>query len=110
MRKHPVSGNGVFEIVNVAGIGDEEEKSEDALKKGSRSIDSAGEDGYTITLSCGKLTYRSYCTRMDSLFMLSGSFSTYAAITATIFRVNHPVIKMENKTLLLCIDFAPDRT
>ena len=33
MKKHPVFGCGVFDIVNVAGDGDEEERSEDALKK-----------------------------------------------------------------------------
>ena len=45
-----------FDIVNVAGDGDEEERSEDALQKVRQAISGAGNDGYTITLSCGKLT------------------------------------------------------
>jgi len=88
-------GNGVFEIVNVAGDGDEEEKSEDALKKVRDAIDGAGEDGYTITLSCGKLTTGVTVPEWTAVFMLSGSFSTSAAnYLQTIFRVQSP-IKME---------------
>ena len=79
MRKHPVFGNGVFEIVNVAGDGDEEEKSEDALKKVRDAIDSAGEDGYTITLSCGKLTTGVTIPEWTAEFMLLGSLSTSVA-------------------------------
>lgn len=41
MLKHPVFGNGMFDIVNVAGSGDEEEKSEEALSKVKRAINKA---------------------------------------------------------------------
>ena len=96
MRKHPVFGNGVFEIVNVAGDGDEEEKSEDALKKVRDAIDSAGEDGYTITLSCGKLTTGVTVPEWTAVFMLSGSFSTSAAnYCKQYFVFNHLVIKLK---------------
>ena len=49
MKKHPVFGCGAFDIVNVAGDGDEEERSEDALHKVRHAINGAGNDGYTIT-------------------------------------------------------------
>jgi superfamily II DNA or RNA helicase len=112
MRKHPVFGNGVFEIVNVAGDGDEEEKSEDALKKVRDAIDSAGEDGYTITLSCGKLTTGVTVPEWTAVFMLSGSFSTSAAnYLQTIFRVQSPCNKNGKiKRYCYVFDFAPDRT
>lgn len=112
MRKHPVFGNGVFEIVNVAGDGDEEKKSEDALKKVRDAIDSAGEDGYTITLSCGKLTTGVTVPEWTAVFMLSGSFSTSAAnYLQTIFRVQSPCNKNGKiKRYCYVFDFAPDRT
>lgn len=40
MKSNPIFGSGAFNIVNVAGDGDEEEKSEDALKKVREAIDS----------------------------------------------------------------------
>ena len=50
MLKNNIFGNGQFDIVNVAGDGDEEEKSEEALNKVRKAIKAAGKDGYTITL------------------------------------------------------------
>ena len=78
MKKHPVFGCGVFDIVNVAGDGDEEERSEDALQKVRQAINSAGNDSYTITLSCGKLTTGVTVPEWTAVFMLAGSFSTSA--------------------------------
>ena len=78
MLKHPVFGNGMFDIVNVAGSGDEEEKAEEALSKVRKAIKSAG-DNYTITLSCGKLTTGVTVKEWTAVFMLAGSFSTSAA-------------------------------
>ena len=55
MLKHPVFGNGQFDVVNVAGSDDEE--SADALNSVRTAIERAEKlETYTITLSCGKLT------------------------------------------------------
>lgn len=112
MKKHPIFGCGAFNVVNVAGDGDEEERSEDALQKVRQSIKSAGNDGYTITLSCGKLTTGVTVPEWTAVFMLAGSFSTSAAnYLQTIFRVQSPCNK-EGKIKRCCyvFDFAPDRT
>ena len=112
LHKHPVFGSGAFEIVNVAGDGNEEEKYEEALAKVRTAIDQAGEDGYTITLSCGKLTTGVTVPEWTAVFMLSGSFSTSAAnYLQTIFRVQSPCNKYGRlKTVCYVFDFAPDRT
>lgn len=112
LKKHPVFGNGAFEIVNVAGDGDEEEKSEDALKKVRDAIAAAGDDGYTITLSCGKLTTGVTVPEWTAVFMLAGSFSTSASsYLQTIFRVQSPCKKNgQVKQTCYVFDFAPDRT
>jgi hypothetical protein len=111
LRNHPVFGSGAFDIVNVAGDGDEEEKSEDALKKVRAAIDCAG-DNYTITLSCGRLTTGVTVPEWTAVFMLSGSFSTSAAnYLQTIFRVQSPCnINGKIKRCCYVFDFAPDRT
>ena len=112
MKKHPVFGCGVFDVVNVAGDGDEEERSEDALQKVRQAINGAGNDGYTITLSCGKLTTGVTVPEWTAVFMLAGSFSTSAAnYLQTIFRVQSPCNK-DGKIKRCCyvFDFAPDRT
>ena len=112
MKKHPVFGCGAFDIVNVAGDGDEEERSEDALQKVRQAINDAGNDGYTITLSCGKLTTGVTVPEWTAVFMLAGSFSTSAAnYLQTIFRVQSPCNK-DGKIKRCCyvFDFAPDRT
>lgn len=112
MKSHPIFGNGAFDIVNVAGDGDEEEKTDDALKKVRQAINDAGNDGYSITLSCGKLTTGVTVPEWTAVFMLSGSFSTSAAnYLQTIFRVQSPCNK--NGMIKQCcyvFDFAPDRT
>lgn len=112
MKTHPVFGNGAFNIVNVAGDGDEEEKSEDALEKVQNAIKSAGDEGYTITLSCGKLTTGVTVPEWTAVFYLAGSFSTSAAnYLQTIFRVQSPCNKDGKiKTTAYVFDFAPDRT
>lgn len=112
LKKHPVFGSGAFEIVNVAGDGDEEEKSEDALKKVQNAIAAAGSDGYTITLSCGKLTTGVTVPEWTAVFMLAGSFSTSASsYLQTIFRVQSPCKKDgQVKQNCFVFDFAPDRT
>jgi len=112
MLKHPIFGNGMFDIVNVAGNGDEEEKSEEALLKVRSAIKSAGKDNYTITLSCGKLTTGVTVKEWTAVFMLAGSYSTSAAnYLQTIFRVQSPCNDDGKiKETSYVFDFAPDRT
>lgn len=112
LKKHPVFGSGAFDIVNVAGDGDKDEESKDALQLVRNAIRNAGEDGYTITLSCGKLTTGVTVPEWTAVFMLSGSFSTSAAnYLQTIFRVQSPCnIGGKIKSQCYVFDFAPDRT
>lgn len=111
MLKHPIFGCGQFNIVNVAGNGDEEEASEEALSKVRKAIKDAGDD-YTITLSCGKLTTGVTVKEWTAVFMLSGSYSTSAAnYLQTIFRVQSPCNENGRiKENAFVFDFAPDRT
>lgn len=113
MLKHPIFGNGMFDIINVAGNGDEEEKSEEALSKVRAAIKSAQKaNTYTITLSCGKLTTGVTVKEWTAVFMLAGSYSTSAAnYLQTIFRVQSPCnIEGKIKERAYVFDFAPDRT
>ncbi|WP_430159817.1 Eco57I restriction-modification methylase domain-containing protein [Priestia aryabhattai] len=112
MQKHPIFGNGMFDIVNVAGSGDEEEKAEEALSKVRKAIEGAGKDNYTITLSCGKLTTGVTVKEWTAVFMLAGSYSTSAAnYLQTIFRVQSPCNDNGKiKDTAYVFDFAPDRT
>lgn len=113
MMKHPVFGNGSFDIINVAGSGDEEEKSEEALNKVKNALASAKKTGrYTITLSCGKLTTGVTIKEWTGVFMLAGSYSTSAAnYLQTIFRVQSPCNEDGKiKETAYVFDFAPDRT
>lgn len=113
MLKHEVFGNGMFDIVNVAGNGDEEEKSEEALSKVRAAIKEAKKnDTYTITLSCGKLTTGVTVKEWTAVFMLAGSYSTSAAnYLQTIFRVQSPCNEDGKiKETAYVFDFAPDRT
>lgn len=111
MLKHPVFGNGQFDIVNVAGSDDEE--SANALESVRNAIEKAEKtDTYTITLSCGKLTTGVTVKEWTAVFMLAGSYSTSAAnYLQTIFRVQSPCNKDGKiKETAYVFDFAPDRT
>lgn len=112
LKEHPVFGCNRFKIVNVAGDGDEEEKAEDALSKVLSAIEDAGEEDYTITLSCGRLTTGVTIPEWTAVFMLAGSFSTSASLyLQTIFRVQSPCNKYgKSKKYCYVFDFAPDRT
>ena len=110
LKTHPVFG--MFQIVNVAGEGDEEESRDDALKKVNDAIGPNPDETYTITLSCGRLTTGVSIKPWTAVFMMAGSFSTSAAqYMQTIFRVQTPY---ENhgrmKEQCYAFDFAPDRT
>lgn len=98
--------------MNVAGEGDDDVKSEDALKMVRDAIKNAGNNGYTITISCGKLTTGVTIPEWTAVMMLAGSYSTSAAnYLQTIFRVQSPCNKDGKiKTASYVFDFAPDRT
>lgn len=110
LKKHPVFGQ--FDIVNVAGVGDEEEANEEALKKVEKAIGDNPHETYTITLSCGRLTTGVSVKAWTAVFMLSGSYNTSAsAYMQTIFRVQTPAtINGKVKEECFVFDFAPDRT
>lgn len=113
LKRHPVFGSGQFEIVNIAGDGDEEDNSQEALTKVKTAIAKAlKDDTYTITLSCGKLTTGVTIPEWTAVMMLSGSYSTSAAnYLQTIFRVQSPAnINGMRKEYCYVFDFAPDRT
>ncbi|MBQ6758873.1 MAG: DEAD/DEAH box helicase family protein, partial [Selenomonadaceae bacterium] len=106
LKRHPVFGK--FEIVNVAGDGDSEDKTGEALAAVRDAIDN---HDYTITLSCGKLTAGVTVPEWTAVFMLAGSYSTSAtSYLQTIFRVQSPCNKGGvSKQNCYVFDFAPDR-
>lgn len=111
LQSHPIFGQ--FNIVNVAGEGDEDVPDDDALKLVERAIGDNPEDSRTITLSCGKLTTGVSVKPWTAVLMLSGSHNTDAkAYMQTIFRVQTPYTTKNGKRKENCyvFDFAPDRT
>jgi len=110
LKAHPVLGQ--FDIVNVAGDGDEEEPNEEALKKVENAITDKSQETYTITLSCGRLTTGVSVKAWTAVFMLSGSHNTSTpGYMQTIFRVQTPAtINGKVKEDCFVFDFAPDRT
>ena len=110
LAKHPVFG--LFNVVNVAGDGDEEEESRDALELVNKAIGNDPDESYTITLSCGRLTTGVSVKPWTGVFMMAGSYSTSAAgYMQTIFRVQTPYTHNGRmKTDCYAFDFAPDRT
>lgn len=107
MKEHPIFMN--FEIVNVAGNGDDDEN-EDALQKVKNAIGMNADEAYTITITCGKLTTGVSIPAWTGVMMLSNttSASTYLQ---TAFRVQTPAnIGGKMKTNCYVFDFAPDRT
>ncbi len=98
-----------FEIVNIAGDGDEEKPYDEALALVKNSIKYYDK---TITISCGKLTTGVTVREWTGVMMLSGSSSTAAAgYMQAIFRVQSPgCINGKQKKNCYVFDFAPDRT
>ena len=98
-----------FEVVNIAGDGDEEKPYNEALALVRSSIKSYPR---TITISCGKLTTGVTVREWTAIMMLSGSASTSATgYMQAIFRVQSPgVINGKQKQNCYVFDFAPDRT
>ncbi len=101
-----------FQVVNVAGEGDEDQERDDALELVNKAIGNKPEETYTITLSCGRLTTGVSVKAWTAVFMLAGSFSTAASsYMQTIFRVQTPAtIGGKVKEECFVFDFAPDRT
>lgn len=111
LQQHKVFSQ--FNIVNVAGDGDEEAESDEALKMVEKAMGKNPEDTYTITLSCGRLTTGVTVRPWTAVFMLAGSAQTDAkAYMQTIFRVQSPYQTPSGKRKEECFvfDFAPDRT
>lgn len=109
LKKHEVFGN--YQIVNVAGEGDEDSEKEEALEAVNIAIGDHPETTYTITLSCGRLTTGVSVKPWTAVFMLYGSVKTKAqTYMQTIFRVQTPaVIGGQQKEECFVFDFAPDR-
>ena len=110
LQGHPIFGG--FEVVNVAGDGDDDVENADALRLVEKAIGKDPGETYTITLSCGRLTTGVTVKPWTAVFMLSGSYSTSAAqYMQTIFRVQSPFeYKGRIKEQCYAFDFAPDRT
>lgn len=110
LKTHPVFG--MFQPVNVAGNGDEDEENAEALKMVNKAIGEEPDETYTITLSCGRLTTGVSIKPWTAVFMMAGSFSTSAAqYMQTIFRVQTPFTNHGRmKEQCYAFDFAPDRT
>ncbi len=110
LKSHPVFG--MFQIVNVAGNGDEDEENTEALQMVNKAIGEDPDETYTITLSCGRLTTGVSIKPWTAVFMMAGSFSTSAAqYMQTIFRVQTPfTCHGRMKEQCYAFDFAPDRT
>ena len=110
LKAHPIFG--MFQIVNVAGNGDEDEENAEALQMVNKAIGEDPDETYTITLSCGRLTTGVSIKPWTAVFMMAGSFSTSAAqYMQTIFRVQTPFTSHGRmKEQCYAFDFAPDRT
>ena len=96
----------------MAGDGDEDEESRDALAAVEEAIGKDPDATRTITLSCGRLTTGVSIKAWTGVFMLSGSYNTAASsYMQTIFRVQTPAtINGRVKEQCYVFDFAPDRT
>lgn len=110
LQTHPVFQH--FKVVNVAGDGDKDEESHDALEAVEQAIGKDPDTTRTITLSCGRLTTGVSVKAWTTVFMLSGSYNTAASsYMQTIFRVQTPAtINGRMKEQCYVFDFAPDRT
>lgn len=110
LQSHPVFRH--FQVVNVAGDGDDDEENGNALSLVEAAIGENPEETRTITLSCGRLTTGVSVKAWTGVLMLSGSYNTAAsAYMQTIFRVQTPAtINGRMKEECYVFDFAPDRT
>lgn len=118
LHEHDVFGteNGMFQIINVAGDGNIEDKDGSALAEVLNNIRGNAQKNitkkdYTITLSCGKLTTGVSVPEWTAVLCMKGSEHTPAAnYMQTIFRVQtHAVLDGRQKSDCYVFDFAPDR-
>ena len=109
LREHPIFKR--FDIVNVAGKGDIDEQSDNALDAVNKAIGSMPEKTSTITISCGRLTTGVTVRPWSAVLYLKGGDSA-ATYMQTIFRVQSPYKTADGKMKTTCyvFDFAPDRT
>lgn len=109
LKEHSVFS--CFNIVNVAGEGDEETTVKDPLKMVKDAIGDNPDETWSITLSCGRLTTGVTVPEWTAVLMLAGSYSTMmSSYMQTIFRVQSPsTINGRMKTDCHVFDFAPDR-
>ena len=106
LKEHPIFGQ--FDIVNVAGDGDEEVENDDALKLVEKAMGDNPEDTRTITLSCGKLTTGVTVRPWSAVMMLAGSHNTDAkAYMQTIFRVQSPYTTNDGRRKENCYHKIP---
>ncbi len=112
LKEHEIFGN--FDIVNVAGNSDDDEKSENALYSVLKKIGKRPQDSFTITISCGRLTTGVTVPQWTAVLYLKGSENTSAATyMQTIFRVQSTDTKTypgKMKSECYVFDFAPDRS
>ncbi len=107
LQSHPRFSD--YEVVNIAGDGDEEKDYDEALSAVKGTIAAYPK---TITISCGRLTTGVTVREWTGVMMLSGSSSTAASgYMQAIFRVQSPgFINGKQKKNCYVFDFAPDRT
>lgn len=119
LNSHKIHTEYGYEIVNVAGdgedydrAGDNENKKEKIEKRAlERVLGATKNNKRTITLSCGRLTTGVSIPEWTGVFMLSGGYSSGAAnYMQTIFRGQTPYKNGAIKTNCYAFDFAPDRT
>ena len=99
-----------YDIINVAGEGDEDAENEESLKMVQNAI-AKGTRG-TITLSCGRLTTGVTVPEWSAVLYLAGSKNTSIQnYIQTIFRVQNPCEFPDGTLKENCFvfDFAPDR-
>ena len=111
LKAHPVFGAG-FEIVNVAGAGDDDVPQDKARAMVSAAMGDDPDETRTVTLSCGRLTTGVSVPPWSAVLMLAGSYETDAkAYMQTIFRVQTPWTSPGGRRKEEChvFDFAPDR-
>ena len=110
LKTHPIFQH--FQVINVAGEGDQDQERGDALALVEEAIGDDPGLTRTITLTCGRLTTGVSVKAWTGVFMLAGSYNTKAsAYMQTIFRVQTPAtINGRIKEECYVFDFAPDRT
>ena len=112
LKEHEVFSN--FEIINVAGNSEDDEKSENALDLVLNKIGKRPSETATITISCGRLTTGVTVHPWTAVFYLKGSENTSAATyMQTIFRVQSTDTETypgKMKAECYVFDFAPDRS